>query len=353
MKQLLYGSFLSLVLLSACTKEKSELPTGTFYTVLPCADCPGISYALDLKADSSYSERMVYQERSEQVSEHSGHLSFRDDHVLVLDKEEKEGMRLFKIHGDSLQMLDIEGKPIESPFADRYFLTKEKPEEFNMKLKEKSFVGFKARGNEPFWSLEMDFSKQMVFKPMEGEPLITPIPKPVRPQDVNAVSYRAETEKGTLHVTVFRRKCQDTMSGEEFGYEVNVRVKQGKDSEFRDYSGCGDYQGDYRLNDIWALETLNGEQLIKDGKTPNLEFNLMENRFYGFGGCNRFSGAISINKQQVSFTKAATTEMACPNLEAEGIFMQHITDQTYDFKIDGLKLTLSNDQAIMVFRKID
>ncbi|GGF33254.1 META domain-containing protein [Echinicola rosea] len=353
MKHLLYGSFLSLVLLSSCTKEKPELPLGTFYTVLPCADCPGISYELHLKGDSSYTEKMVYQERSEEVSEHSGRISFQDDQILALDKEEKEGMRLFKIHGDSLQMLDIAGKVIESPFADRYFLTKEKPEEFNMKLKEKSFVGFKARGNEPFWSLEMDFNKQMVFTPMDGEPLIAPIPKPVRPQDVNAVSYRAKTEKGTLHVTIFRRKCQDTMAGEEFGYEVKVSVKHGNDGEFRDYTGCGDYQGDYRLNDIWALETLNGEKLIKDGKNPNLEFNLMENRFFGFGGCNRINGEISIKKQQIKFSKVATTEMACPNLKAEGIFMQHITDQSYNFKIDGLELTLRNDQNVLVFRKID
>lgn len=285
--------------------------------------------------------------------EKSGHFTMQEDGLLALEKEESEGMRLFQVHGDSLQMLDRAGNPIESPFSDRYYLTKEQPASFSMALKKKSFIGFKARGNEPFWSLEMDFNKQMVFKPMEGEPFIAPVPEPVRPQDVNAVSYRADTEKGSLHVTIFRKKCEDTMSGETFGYTVNIRVKQGKDGEFRGYMGCGDYQGDYRLNDIWALETLDGEALIKEGKSPNLEFNLRENRFFGFGGCNRISGALSIENQQVGFAKVVTTEMACDHLAAEKVFVKHITDQTYDFKIDGLTLTLSNDQHTMVFRKID
>ncbi|AWW30842.1 hypothetical protein DN752_12290 [Echinicola strongylocentroti] len=353
MKHLLYGSFLILLIFASCTTEKEVLPTGTFYAVLPCADCPGISYELQIKADSSYSEKMVYQERSEKVMEQTGKLTIQEGAVVALDKPKKEGMRLFTILGDSLQMLNYEGLPVDSPLAKRYHLSRTPPENFTMKLKEKSFTGFRATGNEPFWSLEMDFNKQMVFKPMEGEPLITPIPKPVRPQDVNAVSYRAETEKGTLHVTIFRTKCQDTMSGKEFGYKVRVSIKRGDESDFQDLSGCGDYQGDYRLNDIWALESINGQSLIEEGKSPNLEFNIMQSRFYGFGGCNRINGQFTIDKQQVTFSQTVSTEMACPNLDKEQVFLQKLNGKAYDFKINGLKLTLQNEHDVLVFRKID
>jgi len=353
MKHLLYLSFIGLLATVACTKEKIELPIGTFYGVLPCADCPGISYELELNQDSSYTEKMVYQERSGKVMETSGTFSFSDDGIVTLDKEEKNGMGLFKVHADSLQLLDSEGNPVAGDLANLYYLKKDKPANFNMDLKEESFIGFKATGNEPFWSVEIDFNKHMTFRPMEGETLVTPVPEPVRPQDVNAVSFNAETEKGTLHVTIFKKKCQDTMSGKEFGHEVKVSIKMANEDQFKEYSGCGDYQGDYRLNDVWALETINGETAISEGKAPNLEFNLVENRFYGFGGCNRIHGQITIDKQKVTFGKVISTMMACPNLEKETIFTQKLNEQTYNFKFEEGKLILSNEANQLSFKKID
>ncbi|GAB3668743.1 hypothetical protein GCM10028791_44020 [Echinicola sediminis] len=353
MKQVLYLSFTALLILSACTKEKTEIPTGTFYGVLPCADCPGISYELELGDDSSFTEKMVYQEKSEKVLEKSGVFSVSEEGLIELEKDENEGLRLLKVTSDSLQLLDIEGKAVEGGTAGLHYLKKDKPDNFNMKLREPSSIGFKATGNEPFWSLEIDFNKQMTFKPMEGEALVTPVPEPIRPQDVNAVSYRAATEKGTLHVTIFKRKCQDSMADQEFGHEVKVSLKMGGEDELMSYSGCGDYQGDYRLNDIWALETINGESLISKGKAPNLEFNLMENRFYGFGGCNRIQGQLTIDKQEVTFGKVISTMMACPNLEKEASFIKKLNEQRYSFKIEGTKLTLSNATDRLIFKKID
>ncbi|MBD8488754.1 copper resistance protein NlpE N-terminal domain-containing protein [Echinicola sp. CAU 1574] len=354
MKNLLYLCLFGLIVLASCVSEKKEVPIGTYYGVLPCADCPGISYELTLENDSSYIEKMIYQDRSSEVSQHKGNFVMDADGMITLsDKHSSDGTRQFKVNEEGILMLDKSGNPIEGSTAALYQLRSSKPENFNMKLKEKSFVGFKASGNEPFWSVEMDFHKNITFKPMEGEPITVPLTKPVRPQDVNAVTYRAETEKGSLQVTIFKEPCQDTMSGKEFGHRVTVRVKVGDEQEYKEYSGCGDYQGDYRLNDIWVLESINGEVFMKEGKSPNLEFNLMENRFYGFGGCNRINGNITLENQKVTFGKVVSTQMACPNLEKEGVFLKKLNDQTYDFIISEGRLTLSNEEDELVFKKID
>ncbi|WP_186757149.1 META domain-containing protein [Echinicola salinicaeni] len=214
-------------------------------------------------------------------------------------------------------------------------------------------IDFKASGNEPFWSLKIDFDKGMVFNTLSGYEIITPVPEPIRIQDVNGISYRAETEKGSLYVTIIKGKCQDTMADKAFGYKVRIQTKLSSENDYQDYKGCGDYQGDYRLNDIWALESINGENLFEGAKPPNMEFNLIENRFYGFGGCNRINGSFSLGDQKIQFGKALSTMMACPKMEQEGIFTSKINDQEYEYQIEEGILTLSNDETVMIFKKID
>ncbi|UCS94646.1 META domain-containing protein [Echinicola marina] len=223
-----------------------------------------------------------------------------------------------------------------------------------MSVQDKDFnIDFKASGNEPFWSLKIDFDKKMVFNTLSGYEIITPVPEPIRIQDVNGLSYRAETEKGSLYVTIIRSKCQDTMADKESDYQVSIQTKLKSENEYQEYRGCGNYQGDYRLNDIWALESINGEKLFEGGKAPNIEFNLRENRFYGFGGCNRINGSFSLGDQKIKFGKALSTMMACPKMEEEGIFTAKINDQEYTYQIQEGKLRLCNRDNELVFRKID
>lgn len=67
------------------------------------------------------------------------------------------------------------------------------------------------------------------------------------------------------------------------------------------YDGCGEYKGDYRLNDIWVLKNIKGDNIQTDTKAPNLEFQLAESKVYGLGGCNRMNGEIEFSDETVSF----------------------------------------------------
>ena len=78
-------------------------------------------------------------------------------------------------------------------------------------------IDFKASGNEPFWSLEVDFDQRMRFKDLNSIELITPVPEASYSRE-NVTKWQAFTEQGELLVTVTREKCQDTMSGDASDY---------------------------------------------------------------------------------------------------------------------------------------
>lgn len=339
----------------SCNQSKQETPEGTYYGTLPCADCPGINYTITFENDSTYSEVQFYQERNINPIKNTGNFTISEDGTITLtDKGDTKGMRQFKLKKDTLQMLDVSGKPIMGDLSDMYLLTNTEPENFSMKVeKENKAIGFKATGNEPFWNIEIDFTnKKMKFKSMEGISIITPLPKLVKPQDIDAVSYRAQTESGTLQVMIIRDECTDSMSGKKSGYKVRVNVQMGN-GDMKTYKGCGDYKGDYRLHDLWVLESLNGKQMDSKTKAPNLEFNLVENKLYGFGGCNRINGDIEMTNDSIKIGNAISTMMACPNLDTEKMFLDAISEKELYFSFSEGKLTLKNSTDTLVFKKID
>ncbi len=65
---------LGILLLMGCSRPPIEIPTGTFYGTLPCADCPGIRYELTLNDDGTYVEQTEYLEKSVTVRRRFGYL---------------------------------------------------------------------------------------------------------------------------------------------------------------------------------------------------------------------------------------------------------------------------------------
>lgn len=227
----------------------------------------------------------------------------------------------------------------------------------NWVAKSQAGVDFIATGNEPFWSVEIDFEKMMTFNTME-EPnkMSTPVPNPVRPQDVNAISYRANTEKGNLYVTIFKEKCMDSMSGLESPYKVTVSMKPGDSDEYEEFTGCGRYLGNYRLNDIWALTEMDGES-VAPGDFPNgvptLDLQLKQGKVFGHSGCNRMNGKITMGDDSVTFGPLTSTKMACPAMQFETRYLAALSGNTLTYELDGLKLHLQGKEHTLTFKKVD
>ncbi|WP_224483375.1 META domain-containing protein [Robertkochia aurantiaca] len=216
---------------------------------------------------------------------------------------------------------------------------------------------FRAQGNEPFWNLHLYGDRMLFTSLIEGyDSIITPLPNVIRAADANIKRYRAQTEKVQLDVTINQKPCEDTMADRSYNYTVTVRIGLTGDENFHDLKGCGNYNTDERLHDIWVLETLGTDQPADDyfaRELPNLEINANENSFVGFTGCNRMRGTIFSEGKLLRFTNITTTRMACPFTEGENELLQRLRKAT-SYEISNNRLRLFNpDSTLLTFKKVD
>jgi len=109
------------------------------------------------------------------------------------------------------------------------------------------------------------------------------------------------------------------------------------------------------LHDIWALESIQGEQIIIDDtiKTlPMLEIYVEEKRVHGNTSCNTINGKVKIDGSKITFYDIITTEMACPG-NVEEKFLSAL-NKTSNYRIEKMRLYLFDEEKeLLVFKKID
>lgn len=101
----------------------------------------------------------------------------------------------------------------------------------------------------------------MHFKMLDGFEITTAFGEGIKAMDANVICYSANNEKDTVTVQIQKLACINDMSGEKLGYTVTVNTKGKADKNYSIYKGCGQYIGDYRLHDIWVLNTINNKKM--------------------------------------------------------------------------------------------
>jgi heat shock protein HslJ len=116
-------------------------------------------------------------------------------------------------------------------------------------------------------------------------------------------------------------------------------------------------QTDMRINDIWVLQTLNGQDVKKEkaGKQmPYLEFHLNNNMVLGNTGCNELNGEAVVSGNKIKFGSISATKMNCNDATYEIDFREALSPGTVEYSIENLKLTITkNGKVIMTFKKVD
>jgi heat shock protein HslJ/uncharacterized membrane protein/uncharacterized lipoprotein NlpE involved in copper resistance len=330
--------------------------TGDWFGELPCADCDGISYKISLNSDMTYSDISVYRGKDDKPIFDYGTWNLLTDSTISLSQTKRK----FLLSSNELIMLDLEGNRIESGFSEMYHLRKEIVED-NPHIYKRKFdagIDFTARGNEPFWSLDIDFDKQMKFTSMTDiAELNTPIVSGMKSDDGKSTFYHSITEAGEIKITITDNPCSDNMSGEQFTQTVKIQAKQSVDNQFTEFNGCGKHLMDLRLNDIWVMQEMTGVVLKKEALNkglPTFEFHLKENRFSGHAGCNQMNGSIKVEGNKIKFGPIASTKMACPDMTVEQAVTAAMSGKQIIYSIENLKLTLiSEDGVKMIFKKVD
>lgn len=218
-------------------------------------------------------------------------------------------------------------------------------------------IDFYARGNEPFWSLDMDFDKRFQFTVLNGLSLKTPPTKGVPAQNARVTRYRAVTESGELIISASGKPCTDTLSGEHFGYTVKVYAKLASDKAYPIFTGCGDYVPDMRLTDIWVVEQVEDIKLQPGSfmkGLPTLELSARERRLSGHDGCNQIGGAFSTQGNTIHFKHLFGTKMFCPAPEGTPDIGALLADKAYEFEFGNNRLYLKmNNKIILTLKHVD
>jgi uncharacterized membrane protein len=87
-----------------------------------------------------------------------------------------------------------------------------------------------ARGNEPFWSVEVT-AEQMKWKQPTAPKEIT-LKSPQTEDAEGAVRYRASGEGHELELVIAQQHCKDSMSGEFFAYAAKATL------DGKEFNGC-------------------------------------------------------------------------------------------------------------------
>lgn len=124
----------------------------------------------------------------------------------------------------------------------------------------------------------------------------------------------------------------------------------------------GDEQGEKHtepnilLNDIWALEAIQGIALVADNMPrPQLEIHLKDNMLIGNDGCNGyFSNITALNHQRIVLGPIGSTQKFCEGMSIPDHFHQNL-QLIASYQVQNLRLRFfsKDGHELLLFRKID
>ncbi|MFA1773333.1 META domain-containing protein [Rufibacter glacialis] len=108
------------------------------------------------------------------------------------------------------------------------------------------------------------------------------------------------------------------------------------------------------LNGSWRLISLNGKAVSSAdvSRTPQLTFQVAEQRVNGFTGCNRVFGGATATATHLTFQHLGSTRMACAEENLEQPFLAALSDTTLAYQVTSTQLTLlKENQPVLVFTR--
>lgn len=204
-----------------------SLPNGAYQGMYPCKGCEGIQQTILFTADKKYRLEELTWGKSSLPKKTEG-IWERKSGMIWLYQPGRTPLKFF-LRKDSL-------------FTDslQYALVKRELATLNPSWKQKQNEGvdFIGVGNEPFWSLEIDNEKLILFKLADWKkPLIVPIEKPS--VAIDSTVYDLLSQRNSLRITVYPQFCSDGMSDFLYQYKVAVTFKGNT------YKGCGAMLGNF------------------------------------------------------------------------------------------------------------
>ena len=318
---------------SGSASPLGSLPA-TFTGMLPCADCTGIRYQLDLLPKAAFVQRMTYLRSGMEASSYAlGSWSISaDGHTLVLDGGRGNVVYWSIERAKTLRKLDSQGQPIESTLPYELERTADAPP-LEPRLQMQGLFSSRAdlpRFRECRSRLEWPVARTDDYPSLE------------RAYDQKRAAPGAELHV-TLEARIERRaradgeRAQATLVVERF---VRVQVADSCPSSV--------VQADL-ANTRWVPLKIGGRSVAGLEREPWFVLEPRAKHVTGSGGCNRFTGSYEAGTGTLKFGPLASTRMACPSLETETAFLKAL-EGTRRFRLAGRHLELEDEHGAVLAR---
>jgi copper homeostasis protein (lipoprotein) len=310
------------------------LPT-TFSGVLPCADCEGIRYQLNIFPDSSFYLRMTYLGHDDSFDDIGSWYLSSDQSLLVLKGGREEAIRFRVVDRHSLRKLDLAGREIGSSL--NYTLKRSKAfERFEPRLTMRGMYWVLADAayfseclSRQRWpvaqagenaSLEREYLSAQRYP---GEKLLVNLE--------GRIEMRASVEGDAPQPTLVVDRYIGVWPGETCGARFATEALE---------------------NTYWKLTRL-GEAPVfvhEQQREPSLVLHSESHRVTGSTGCNRLMGSYQLNGEKISFGPFAATRMACPKgMDTERLFFDAL-ERVRTWNVLGQHLELYDVNGEMLAR---
>ena len=282
--------------------DEASSPLGAFPAIfegeLPCADCPGIYYHLDLFEDGVFFLRTTYLGRGAgAIFDTVGSWSLAGGETRLALFGDTEAPMLFHIvDPETLRKLDLEGREIESSL--------------NYDLRRKDTVG----------TIEPRLTMRGMYRYMADAALFE--------ECLSGRRFAVAQEADNIALERAYLEAQ-RQPGEQLLVSIQGRIAERPVMEGdttvltvvpEHFIGvwpgetCGARMTTSELFDTrWKLTRLGDEPVVvaENQREPHLVLRSQDNRVSGFGGCNNFNGSYEIEGRSITFSPMAATMMAC------------------------------------------
>ncbi len=201
-------------------------PEGIYQGVLPCTGCKGIEHTVLFNRDLTYRlQETKLGKKGEAALTATG--TWKPTEGVVWLYREGVVQARYTWQGDTLMYMDAKTSKL-------YPMRKLSSAMENDVWRTKGGAGieFYGVGNEPFWNIEIDEQKSILFHLAEwGAPQPFNAVKPVLQGD--SAVYNTANDSATLRVVIYNTFCSDGMS--DFIYPQSVKVLYNGQT----YRGCG------------------------------------------------------------------------------------------------------------------
>ncbi|MFO8005687.1 YbaY family lipoprotein [Thioalkalivibrio sp.] len=311
-----------------------ELPA-TFKGTLPCADCPGIDYHLNLLDEGVYFLRQNYQDREGGPFDDIGrYLLSSDRDQLTLYGGREAPLRLAISGPDTLRLLDRDGGHIESEL--NYDLSRQpalQPLEPRLLLGGMyRYLADAGRFQECLTGLNMPVATEADHRALEKAYLAAR----ERPGEALLVSLEGQIAQ---RMPMEGPGPVATLVPERF---IGVWPEQGCPPPIK----LADLKNTY-----WRLSLLDSEgvQRAPDQREPHLVFH-EEDRLAGSDGCNRIVGAYALEDASIELSMLATTRMACLEGMAQARRFLETLEEVSQYRIIGRHLEMLDESGNLRLR---